>query len=165
MTTSPTAIPAGTTTISTMKMRRMTRKMMTTTTTTEDDEYIENAPQVTHFDVQLPKKMTRLLQHRYRPPVRQDQPIKPRPIRPRVRLRLLSARVRILPVSFLAVPYVLGSQRKSRFSPRLCQRRWSSRSPDEIRRDQFQANAEDRSPLERRSTAQPTEDHQPEAKQ
>ena len=50
-----------------------------------DDEYMENAPQIANFDLQLPKKMTRLLNYRYRPAPKMEAPgsIKPRPIRPR----------------------------------------------------------------------------------
>jgi uncharacterized Zn finger protein (UPF0148 family) len=49
-----------------------------------DDEYMENTGQITNFDLQIPKKMTRLLNHRYRPIVRNDQRFKPKPIAPRV---------------------------------------------------------------------------------
>jgi remodeling and spacing factor 1 len=50
-----------------------------------DDEYVETAPQITNFDLQVPKKMTRLLYPRYRPLMRTDSPAKARPIRARVR--------------------------------------------------------------------------------
>ena len=50
----------------------------------DDEEYIETATQFTNFDVQIPKKMTRLLTHRYRPIARNDQRLKPKPIVPRV---------------------------------------------------------------------------------
>ena len=50
-----------------------------------DDEYIEATPQITNFDLQLPKKMTRLLHQRYRPLTRTELPARSRPIRPRVR--------------------------------------------------------------------------------
>lgn len=50
-----------------------------------DDEYIETTPQITNFDLQVPKKMTRLLYPRYRPLARTESPVKARPIRPRVR--------------------------------------------------------------------------------
>lgn len=52
----------------------------------DDEEYIENPTQITNFDVQIPKKMTRLLNHRYRPIARNDQRFKPKPIAPRVSL-------------------------------------------------------------------------------
>ncbi|CAF3188709.1 unnamed protein product [Rotaria sp. Silwood2] len=50
----------------------------------DDDEYIENTTQITNFDLQIPKKMTRLLNPRYRPIIRNDQRLKPRPIAPRL---------------------------------------------------------------------------------
>ena len=50
----------------------------------DDEEYVENPTQITNFDVQIPKKMTRLLNHRYRPIARNDQRFKPKPIAPRV---------------------------------------------------------------------------------
>jgi hypothetical protein len=49
-----------------------------------DDEYIENPTPITNFDLQIPKKMTRLLNHHYRPIARNDQRLKPKPIAPRV---------------------------------------------------------------------------------
>jgi hypothetical protein len=52
--------------------------------TDEDGEYIENTTQITQFDVQIPKKMTRLLNNRYRPLLRNDQRLTPKPIAPRV---------------------------------------------------------------------------------
>jgi hypothetical protein len=52
--------------------------------TNDDDEYMENTTQITNFDLQIPKKMTRLLNHRYRPIMRNDQRLKPKPIAPRV---------------------------------------------------------------------------------
>ncbi|UJR31201.1 hypothetical protein I4U23_018705 [Adineta vaga] len=52
--------------------------------TEEDDEYIDTPTQITNFDVQIPKKMTRLLNQRYRPIARNDQYIKPKPIAPRL---------------------------------------------------------------------------------
>ncbi|CAF1411650.1 unnamed protein product [Rotaria sp. Silwood1] len=50
----------------------------------DDDEYIENTTQITNFDLQIPKKMTRLLNPRYRPLTRNEQRLKPRPIAPRL---------------------------------------------------------------------------------
>jgi hypothetical protein len=50
----------------------------------DDDEYIENTTQITNFDLQIPKKMTRLLNQRYRPIARNDQRFTPKPIAPRV---------------------------------------------------------------------------------
>lgn len=50
----------------------------------DDDEYVENTAQITNFDLQIPKKMTRLLNPRYRPIARNDQRFKPKPIAPRV---------------------------------------------------------------------------------
>ncbi|CAF3842441.1 unnamed protein product [Adineta steineri] len=52
--------------------------------TDEDDEYIENTTHTTNFDLQLPKKMTRLLNNRYRPIARNDQRFRPKPIAPRL---------------------------------------------------------------------------------
>jgi len=52
--------------------------------TDDDDEYIENTTQITNFDLQIPKKMTRLFNHRYRPIARNDQRLRPKPIAPRV---------------------------------------------------------------------------------
>ena len=52
--------------------------------TDNDDEYIEDPTPITNFDLQIPKKMTRLLNHRYRPIARNDQRLKPKPIAPRV---------------------------------------------------------------------------------
>jgi len=52
--------------------------------TNDDDEYMENTTQITNFDLQIPKKMTRLLNHRYRPIMRNDQRLKPKSIAPRV---------------------------------------------------------------------------------
>ncbi|CAF0891692.1 unnamed protein product [Adineta ricciae] len=52
--------------------------------TDEDDEYVEASTQITNFDVQIPKKMTRLFNQRYRPIARNDQQIKPKPIAPRL---------------------------------------------------------------------------------
>ncbi|CAF3321130.1 unnamed protein product [Rotaria socialis] len=49
----------------------------------DDDEYVENTTQITNFDLQIPKKMTRLLNPRYRPIARNDQQLKPKPIAPR----------------------------------------------------------------------------------
>ena len=50
----------------------------------DDDEYRENPVPITNFDLQIPKKMTRLLNQRYRPIARNDQRIQPKPIAPRV---------------------------------------------------------------------------------
>jgi hypothetical protein len=50
----------------------------------DDDEYIENPTQITNFDLQIPKKMTRLFNQCYRPIIRNDQRLKPKPIVPRV---------------------------------------------------------------------------------
>jgi hypothetical protein len=50
----------------------------------DDDEYIENTTQITNFDLQIPKKMTRLLNHRYRPITKTDQQFKPQTIASRV---------------------------------------------------------------------------------
>ena len=50
----------------------------------DDDDYLEHPTPVTNFDLQIPKKMTRLLNTRYRPIARNDQRIQPKPIAPRL---------------------------------------------------------------------------------